>query len=96
MKNPQRIGDTQKELIALMRESGNAINTYSAQTQVANYAAGYVSVVSRALWRLCNRHIVKREDATDLTKREQITLNNYVKSHPQASAIWVLAEKFHV
>jgi len=95
MAKADRLGATQRELIALIRENGNAINTYRAQTQIARYGAGYVSVVSRALWRLYDRRIVKREGDGDLTSVEQATLASYVESHPRARAVWVLAEEYH-
>jgi len=95
MAKVDRLGATQRELIALIRENGNAVNTYRAQTQIARYGAGYVSVVSRALWRLYKRRIVKREGDTDLTPAEQAALVSYVESHPRVSAVWVLAEEYH-
>jgi hypothetical protein len=74
---------------------GGAISTYRAQIKCARHPSG-ANAISRALWRMHERGILKRADLTPqkLTPAEKARVEAYISRHPRASAVWVVADEY--
>lgn len=94
------LGPTQKTIIRELAALGGAANTWTLQ-QIAEFQSGYISVISRALYRLRDRGAVKlvyryddsAGDGDDLTPTERERLAHAMVEHPRASTFWVLSDK---
>ena len=88
---PKQTGKTEQKCLALIVERGGALNTWELQQAIARSHAGYTKVVSRALDRLHERGILKRE-YDPLSESEQFKLALAQDAHPRASAFWIVSD----